>query len=187
LTEEHEERRDSAVDILQRRLGTRYRSGIDDGRAAIMRVLSEELSIGRDQADEQVSRMIESGQLRYVPAVEHDIEVDRDTQHDEHTDRSTEVGGGSQTTRGTLGPDETPLAGTPIAGSGGVVMSILGVPAAAVGTGGSGAAAAMPLPTADMDDTDDTWRHGGYWDISSETAGVVPSRSRKGQVEPKGT
>ena len=173
MTEQHEERSDSVVDILRRRLGTRHQSGLEEGREDIVRVLRDELSMEHDQAEGLVSRLIDAGQIRYVTAAEHDAELDPDVQYDEHTDRAYQ-------------DDVVPPAVVPPVGMAGMntgtgmpPMPIVAPPPST----GSPAAVPMMHPALDTDAADGRM---GYWDICGDKAGVVPSRSRKGQVEPKG-
>lgn len=185
MTQEHEQRSDSVVDILQRRLGTRHHSGMESGRKDIERVLMDELSMEHDQAHEMVSRMIDSGQIRYVTGDERDIEVDRDAQLDEHTDRAYQVGADR---RGMADDVVTPGMIPPATAAGTAGMNtgtgMPPVPIAPPPSGGSPAVAPLFPAAGDADMAGDRM---GYWDICGDKAGVVPSRSRKGQVEPRGT
>lgn len=182
MTEQHEERSDNVVDILQRRLGTRHYSGMEEGRDDIVRVLRDELSMEHDVAEGLVSRLIDAGQIRYVTAAEHDAELDPDAQYDEHTDRAYQIG---DDRRGTT-DDVVPPAVVPPVGMAGLntgtgmpPMPIVAPPPST----GSPAAVPMTHPAFDADTADGRT---GYWDICGDKAGVVASRSRKGQVEPKG-
>lgn len=175
MTERHD---DSAVEALRSRLGTRHQSGIDAGKADMARVLREELNIGADEADDLLRQMIEAGTVRYVTGSERDPEV-RDGDGAEHTGMRAED---SAAARGdALGLNVVPPTGGPQAGYSGMATGTA-TPAVAVGTG-SPAAGAMAMAA-----TDGAMAEGGYWEIGAGGAtGVVPSSTRKGQVEPRGT
>jgi hypothetical protein len=182
-----ERQSDDVVEILRRRLGARYQSGIDEGRAAMARALRDELSLGADEADALVRGLIDAGQIRYVTSDERDPMVDpgsRDVERPDQGERSS-----------ARDPLETGAGLNPIPAQGGPQEGYSGLKAGAalpVSGAGTGSPAAGPLAVAAAtgDDRvgDPTGAKGpGYWDIGAGTTGVVPSATRKGQVEPKGT
>jgi hypothetical protein len=185
------------VEILRARLGVRYVAGLDAGRREINRVVADELRLSGTDADVLVSRLIDAGMIRYVTRDEVDPVGDPEAQDDERSDeasrrsddyidrsgslRANAIAGQGGPSAGTSGQMGGPVAPPAAAGLG-------PVPVAAVGTGSAVpaplAAAAMPAP-----DADGVRGHYdmGYWEFVGERAGVVPSSTRKGQVEPRGT
>ncbi len=190
MTEYEHEGRD-VVDVLRERLGVRYQASIDDGRGEIARVLAGELNIGRDEADSMVSQLIDSGRIRYVTGVERDVEYDVTAQRDEHSDVDSRRGA-----PGLVAPDladrSDNLSVNAIPGQGGPQTTASGLHAGAAAPIAAGSSGAIPgtLPLAAglaaNADADDPQR-AGYWDFGSGAAGVRPSTTRKGQVEPLGT
>lgn len=186
-----EQRGDSVIDILRSRLGPRHMSGIDEGRADIERVLRDELNMDGEQAQTMVQRMIDDGTLRYVTAAERDPEVDVAAQDDERSDRANQVGDrnpGAIDDR--LGASIVPPTGGPQEGYSGLSTGSAALAAGAampVAGAGTGSAAAAPLAVAATDPALGAHGGAGYWDIGGGATGVVPSTTRKGQVEPKGT
>lgn len=160
----------SLIETLRARLGPRHQSTMDRGRADIVQVLRDELQIGANDAEAMVRQLIDQGQLRYVTSDERDP-------------------------AGTSGPltDEAGRAGSagvapPISATVPVAPAVTGAaPVAPIAGGTTTPAPIVPAAT----DHDVTARAGdqdsGYWDIGGQAAGVVPSETRKGQVEPKGT
>lgn len=185
-----EQRSDSVIDILRSKLGPRHMSGMDEGRADIERILREELRLERGDAETMVSRMIDDGQLRYVTAAERDPEVDREAQHDERSDRANQVGAGRAPIADVLGAGVVPPTGGPQEGYSGLSTGSAARAAGAatpVAGAGTGTAAAGPLAVTAATDPTLGAGQAGYWDIGGLAAGVVPSSTRKGQVEPQGT
>ncbi len=182
-----ERQSDDLVEILRRRLGVRYPSGIDEGRAAMARALRDELSLGADEADALLRGLIDAGQIRYVTGDERDPMLDPGARDDERPDQQ-----GHTSTRDPL---ETGVGLNPIPAQGGPQEGLSGLKAGAalpVSGAGTGSPAAGPLAVAAatgdaMTDEPTGARGPGYWDIGAGTSGVVPSTTRKGQVEPKGT
>lgn len=178
--------------VLRDRLGVRYRSSIDDGRTEIARVLSDELNISRDEAHDMVRRLVDSGQLRYVTDVEHDVDYNVEARG-EPTSRDN--GLGNDVTLDGSGPSNRgdTLRTNAIPGGGGPQEASLGLSAGAaaplaVGTSSGGGGAVNPVVAgADPGRLSDDRNDSGYWDFDSERSTVVPSTSRKGQVEPSGT
>lgn len=189
MTEHDQESRD-VVGVLRDRLGVRYQASIDDGRAEIVRVLADELKIGRDEADSMTSQLIDSGRIRYVTGVERDVEYDTEAHQDERGDADNRRGAA-----GVVAPDLTDrtdiLQANAIPGGGGPQTTASGLHAGAaapVAAGSSGAApGALPLAAGvDIGAGAEEQQRRGFWDFGAGAAGVVPSTTRKGQVEPRG-
>lgn len=181
-----ERQHEELIEILRRRLGSRHMAGIDEGRADIVGVLRDELSIGGDEADAMLGRLMDAGLVRYVTGDERDPvgapEVIDDPERPRQTDR--------------VDPAERPLAVPPVGGpqegysglSTGSSARAAGaaIPIAGAGTG-SPAAGPLAVVAADPTTSGEASATGhGYWDIGGSGAGVVPSSTRKGQVEPRG-
>lgn len=174
----------SVVEVLRDRLGIRYRSSIKDGRKTIVKVISDEMNVSRDEADAITTELIDSGKIRYVLGTEEDREYDVAAQHDERSDA------------GLVEPDLTDssdnLRANAIPGQGGPQTTAAGLHAGAVAPVAAGSGSAIPgaLPLAaglPVGEGADDQQRLGYWDFGSDAAGVVPSSTRKGQVEPRGT
>ncbi|GAB4430011.1 MAG: hypothetical protein OHK0015_14630 [Chloroflexi bacterium OHK40] len=167
------------VDILSERLGVHYYASIDDGRARIVETIAEELRLDRARAEETLERLLEAGRIRYVTGTERDVVRDvapRDGDHSDHREDATNRSD-------SLVVNAIPGAGGPQQGTSGLSAGAV-APVAAGGTSsnapGAPLAAAIPL-----DHSAEEAQRAGYWDFS-EARGVVPSDSRKGQVEPAG-
>jgi hypothetical protein len=172
------------IEILRNRLGLQYHAGIDEGRREIVRVLTEETQMNRDEADATVTRLIDSGMMRYITGAERDMDqsiapLDRDSGHGERTDRSR-----VDEMADNLTVNAVPGAGGPQAATTGMVA---GAPAP-IAAGGLTTPPAIPVAAGDapVANAEDLQR-GGYWEFNGEGAGVIPSPTRKGQVEPRGT
>ncbi|NTU79556.1 MAG: hypothetical protein HGA45_09160 [Chloroflexales bacterium] len=63
----------------------------------------------------------------------------------------------------------------------------LATPVVPVVTGGTSSPPLVPVSAGDPGAVDAGGQGPGYWDIGGQAAGVVPSTTRKGQVEPRGT
>lgn len=171
-----ERQSDDVVEILRSRLGVRYQSGVDEGRAAMVRTLRDELGLDADQAEAAVRDLIDGGHLRYVTADERDPETrddGRSRRQDDHPRYSTDP----------ADLNVVPATGGPQAGTSGLATGSAAVAAGA----GSGSPAAGPLAVAAAAGGVSGGEDRGYWDIGAGATGVVPSSTRKGQVEPKGT
>lgn len=187
MTEHEHESRD-VVDVLRRNLGSRYRASIDDGRAEIARVLASELNMSSGDADTMTSELIESGRIRYVTAVEHDVDYDVEAQRDERSDLDSRRGGLGLTDPDLSDASDNPRANA-VAGQGGPQTTAAGLHAGAAAPVAAGSSSALPgtLPIAATDETlGGAGDRGGYWEFGGGV-GVVPSTTRKGQVEPRGT
>lgn len=165
------------IEILRQRFGPRHPGAMDRGRADIVQALRDELQIGAADAEAMVQRLVEQGQLRYVTSDERDP-GDTSAPADDRAERAGTGAGGV-----------TPVA-PPISANVPVAPAVTGAaPVAPVAAGGTTSTAQPPLVPASVDD-DDAARAGGqgvgYWDIGGQAAGVVPSATRKGQVEPRG-
>lgn len=161
------------VDILRSRLGVRYSSGLDDGRSEIVRVLSDELGLNRSEAEATLRNLMDTGHIRYITARE--------------SDTARAVGAGRSD---DLDASSDDLRVNAIPGGGGPASAVSGLSAGAaapVVVGGNTTPPPIPVETGvplGMEDNFDPRL--GYWDFGGG-GGVVPSRSRKGQVEPTGT
>lgn len=171
------------IEILKERLGVRYRSDIDSGRNEMMRVVREALNVSSEESERIIRQLIDNGQIRYVTGDERDVEHDVEAQHDEHSDRQRrgEAEGFSDRSD-NLRVNAIPGAGGPQEAASGIT----GPATAPVVAGGSTTPAIIPaVVDPGLTETAGTRQGGGYWDFGSETVGVVPSDSRKGQVEPR--
>lgn len=177
------ERQSDAVDvveILRDRLGVTYHASIDGGRGEIVGVIADELNVGRDEAEEILRMQMEAGRIRYVVGSEVDpvgnpeVQDDRARRGDEGvTDRSD-----------NLRVNAIPGQGGPDAATSGLTAGA----AAPLVAGGTTSPAAAPLAAGvDIGGSAEDLQRGGYWEFAGDRAGVVPSSTRKGQVEPKGT
>lgn len=180
------------VEILRSRLGNTYHASIDGGRDEIVRVIADELHVGRDEAGEILRRQLDAGRIRYVTADEADPVEDRAAQHDERADRDNPRGAGYADRDDSLRINAIPGQGGPSAATSGQMGGIAVPPAVGLGAAapvagaGTGSAASAPLAVAAAG-SETAGRGAGYWDFCGDKAGVVPSPNRKGQVEPKGT
>lgn len=188
MTEHAHEGRD-VVDVLRAHFGPRYQASIDGGRDEIARVLADQLNVDGGEADALTSELIDSGRIRYVTAVERDPDYDREAQHDERSDAGNHDGGlGIMTPDLTDGSDSR--RANAISGQGGPSATAAGMhggmvaPVAAAGTGNP-LPGTLPLAASEnsLGGADDRV---GYWEFGGGS-GVVPSTTRKGQVEPSGT
>jgi hypothetical protein len=184
-----ERQHNDVVDVLRSRLGVRYLSSLDDGRNEIIRVVSDELKVDRDEAEAMVRQLIDHGHIRYVPRTERDVEYDVTAQRDEYTERDTRRRDADLADPDLTGrSDELRANPIPIGGGPQTISSgLTGVVVAPPMGGGSTTPPVAPVltgmpTTGSADDLE-----GGYWDFASDATGVVPSQSRKGQVEPRGT
>ncbi|HMQ31325.1 MAG TPA: hypothetical protein PKD53_11385 [Chloroflexaceae bacterium] len=181
-----ERQHEELIEILRRRLGSRHMAGIDEGRADIVGVLRDELSIERDEADALLGRLMDAGLVRYVTSDERDPVGNPEVIHDPERPERTD-------------PAERPIAVPPVGGpqegysglSTGSSARAAGaaIPVAGAGTG-SPAAGPVAVVAADPTTAGEAAAQGtgpGYWDIGGSGAGIVPSSTRKGQVEPRGT
>lgn len=179
-----ERQHEELIDMLRRRFGARHMAGIDEGRADMVGVLRDELGIGRDEADALLGRLIEAGLVRYVTGDERDPVGDPEVLND--PERAPRAGRADPAER----PIAVPPAGGPQEGYSGMATGSAAqaaggaVPVAGAGTG-SPAAGPVAIVAADPEQGGATGP--GYWDIGGSGAGVVPSATRKGQVEPRGT
>ena len=177
-----ERQQDDVVEALRRRLGNRHQAGLDEGRADLVQALRDELSLSADEAEVTLRRLIHEGRVRYVPAHERDVEHDATAQHDEYLDRDQRTRDDNPATTGAGLGLAVPPTGGPQQGYSGVTGT-----AAPVAAAGTGSAAAGPLAVAAADSDLVEGQGPGYWDIGGQATGVVPSTTRKGQVEPRGT
>jgi hypothetical protein len=174
------------IEMLRDRLGMQYHAGVDEGRREIARVLADATQMGHDEADAAVSRMIDSGMIRYVTGAERD--VDRSVAPGEDAafgrDRTDRTRGGLDERADDLSINAIPGTGGPQAATSGMLA---GAPAP-IAAGGLGAPPATPLAAGDgITASAEDLQRGGYWEFTGDKAGVVPSSTRKGQVEPRGT
>jgi hypothetical protein len=182
------ERQNSATDvveILRDRLGATYRADIDGGRDEIVRVIADGLSVDRDEAATILHQQMEAGRIRYVVGTETDPVEDRAAQHDERSDQANRRDDdGITDRRDTLRASALPGAVGPAGGTSG----LMGSPVAPLVAGGTTTPPATPLAAdAPLAASADDLQRGGYWEFLGDRAGVVPSSTRKGQVEPRGT
>jgi hypothetical protein len=187
------------VERLRERFGPQYAASLEGGRSEINRAVADELGIGNDEADQTVSRLIDAGMIRYVTADEADPVVDVEAQDDERPDDRGVGRSDAYIDRGdSLRINAIPGQGGPAGGTAGHMGGPVAPPAVGAGAtahvpvaaSGTGSAAPAPLAGAIVPGADAAnvgAGHGvGYWEFLGERSGVVPSRSRKGQVEPKG-
>jgi len=187
------------VEVLRSRLGVRYQAGIDEGRGEIARVLADELNIGRDEAERMTRQLIESGEIRYVTDVERDVdpnipptdETQSNVRHRSDDDRDHSAAGIADPAllNRTSSRDDT-LNENVVVGGGGPQTTAAGINTPAAGPVAAGSSGALPgtLPiNVGPGSADGMADGGGYWDFGSGAAGVRPSPTRKGQVEPLGT
>lgn len=177
-----EQRGDSVIEALRSRLGSRYPGDMEQGRAEIVRVLRDELQLGADEAEALVRRMIDDGRLRYVTATERDPLIDPATLDGDPTGRAEYTGEGDPYQR----PGDTVVA--PLLGG---VQDTAGAPrVVAAPAVSSSTTTPPPVFVGDVAASGaelDAGNGPGYWEIGGGATGVVPSGSRKGQVEPRGT
>jgi hypothetical protein len=177
------------VDILRERLGARYHSGMEAGRDEIIRTIGSEMQVSGDEAQAIFQNQLDAGRIRYVPAVERDNDNNRLGPGDSYVDQ------GAHDRHTDLDAQARHLTINAIPGQGGVSAGTAGLSAGAaapVAAGGSTTPAPIPamMPAAaehPIEDGDIYEGEGGYWDFRGDRAGVVPSSTRKGQVEPSGT
>jgi hypothetical protein len=60
-----ERKYENAVEVLQRHLGSRWDGVEPDGRSEMIRLLRSELGLDASAADDAITEMIRSGELRY--------------------------------------------------------------------------------------------------------------------------
>lgn len=176
-----ERQRINVIDQLRARFGYHYPSAMEEGRAELVRAISDEVDCSSDEADTLFQYMIDAGEIRYVPAVERDpvgnpavAPADRrDPEVDSPAEdlRVNAIAGQGGPPGGTSGM--TGAHAAPGLAAGGTTTS----PAMPVG---AGLAASTAESTGGRPES-------GYWDLGSGAVGVVPSSTRKGQVEPRGT
>lgn len=175
------------IEALRTRLGFQYEAGMDEGRHEIEKVVADEMSIGRDEAKSVVDELVQTGRIRYVTGVERDVEHDVEAQHDEYSDEQNR----ELRERGQIDDRRDNLKVNAIPGQGGPSASTSGLAAGAaapVAAAGATAPAALPLAAGvDIDKNAAEQQNNGYWEFAADRAGVVPSGTRKGQVEPRGT
>jgi AraC-like DNA-binding protein len=172
-------------EMLRGHLGVRFQGTLEEGRDEIIRLIASDLGVSRDEAQAIFKRELDAGRIRYITADERDHEAAR-IAADEHGDHGR---------HSDLDDHARNLTINAIPGQGGVSAGTAGLSAGAAApviTGGTSTPAIPPIMPAGaahpIDDATDTdYFEGGYWDLCGDRAGVVPSRSRKGQVEPRGT
>lgn len=170
---------------LRERLGVRYRARLDDGRAELVRVAGDALGVGRDEAGRAVGELIDSGRIRYVVGTEQDVEHDVAAQGDERSDTVEGRDDGATDRSDNLTINAIPGRGNDRSGG---VSGITSGATAPLVQGGFVAPGATPLAAGvDIGDNAAERQAMGYWDLGEGAAGVVPSSTRKGQVEPRGT
>lgn len=182
------ERQNSAMDvveILRDRLGVTYRADIDGGRDKIVRVIADGLRVNRDEAAAVLRQQMDAGRIRYVLGTEADPVEDRAAQHDERSDQANRRADDGFTDRSdNLRANALPGVVGPAGGTSG----LMGSPVAPLVAGGTTTPPATPLAAGvPLDASADDLQRGGYWEFLGDRAGVVPSSTRKGQVEPRGT
>lgn len=187
---EHEHEGRGAVDALRARLGVHYRASVDDGRAEIARALADELNIDRDQADAMVGRLIDSGQIRYISGIEADRGDTGATRYEQRSDADSSTGApglaepDATDRRDLLRSNAIPHEGAPPQRH---VSGITAPATAPLVAGGFGAPGATPLAAGvPIGESAEERQRMGYWEFGGG-AGVAPSSTRKGQVEPRGT
>lgn len=168
------------VEVLRERLGVRYAGSMESGRGEILRLIGSELGVGRDEAEQILQQQIDAGRIRYVTRAEHDSDDNRVAPRDGRSDYESDHGDRSR----------DPLVNA-IPGQGGIAAAASGLTggAAAPGIvmGGTSNTPAVPLdPRLSIQEAADGVQ-GDYWEFLGDRTGVVPSSTRKGQVEPAGT
>jgi hypothetical protein len=172
------------VESLRARLGVQYRARLDEGRAELARVLGDELGLGRDDAERAVRELIDAGRIRYVTGVEEDVTHDMAAQHDEHSDANARDDGATERSD-NLTINAIPGRGNDRSGG---VSGLTAPSTSPLVQGGIVAPGATPLAAGvDIGDNAAERQQMGYWDLGGGAGGVVPSSTRKGQVEPRGT
>lgn len=173
------------AEMLRDRLGATYRADIDRGKDEIVRVIADGLGVGRDEAAAILRRELDAGRIRYVVGHEADPVEGRAAQHDERSDRAGGREAGDFTDRAdNLRINAMPGTGGPGAGTSGITPNAV----APLVAGGTTTPSAAPLAAgADIGASAEDLQRGGYWEFLGDRAGVVPSSTRKGQVEPRGT
>jgi hypothetical protein len=183
--EHHDHESHDLVETLAARLGNRHYSSIDGGRADIVGVITDEMKVSREEADAMTQRLIDAGRIRYVTGDEQDVEHDVEAQRDEYSDAANRRDAGyvdpSAAIAGTADPGAT--VGTGLTGAA-IPPAVAAAPTVATGNAPAPAAVPLAMTDANLAGSNDMGR-GGYWDLA-EARGVVPSDSRKGQVEPAG-
>ena len=187
MTEHHamgKHQEHDVVEILRDRLGMHYRSSMDSGRDEIVRVIAAELNVGRDEAEQIMRQQLDAGRIRYITRAEQDVDDDVAAQDDGRTDRANRMDTNDITDRSrNLAVNAIPGGGGPSAATSGLTAGA----AAPIAAGGTTMSGAVPLAAgAPIGESADDLQ-GGYWDFAGDKAGVKPSSTRKGQVEPKGT
>jgi hypothetical protein len=176
-----ERQRINVIDQLRARFGYHYPSAMEEGRAELVRTISDEVNCSNDEADTLFQHMIDVGEIRYVPAIERDPvgnpAVAPADQPDPETDNLAKdvrvnaipgQGGPPGGTSGMTGGQAAPA----IVGGGTTTSPTMPV--------GAGLAASTAEGTSGRPDL-------GYWDLGYGSTGVAPSATRKGQVKPRGT
>jgi hypothetical protein len=176
-----ERQRINVIDQLRARFGYHYPISMEEGRAELVRAISEEINCSSDEADTLLQYMIDAGEIRYVPAIERDPvgnpAVAPADQPDPAADRPAE----------DLRINAIPGQGGPPGGTSGMTG---GQAAPTIVGGGTTTSPTMPVGAglaASTAEASGGRPEGGYWDLGTGTVGVAPSSTRKGQVEPRGT
>lgn len=182
-----ERKHTEVIEALRSRLGFQYESSMEDGRHEIERVVADEMNVSSDEAKGIVSELIDGGMIRYVTGAERDVEYDVEAQRDEYTDEQNR----EAREREKIDDRRDNLAVNAIPGQGGPSAATSGLAAGAaapVAAAGATAPAALPLAAGvDIGKNAAELQDAGYWEFTADRAGVVPSSTRKGQVEPRGT
>jgi hypothetical protein len=172
-------------DMLRGHLGVRYQGTLEDGRKEIIRLIASDMGVSHEEAEVIFRRELDAGRIRYITAEERDVEANRIASDPDYATRGRHTDLDAQARNLTINA---------IPGQGGVSTGTAGLSAGAAAPVIAGAnttpvppimPAAAARPINDVSDAD--YFEGGYWDLCGDRAGVVPSRSRKGQVEPLGT